>query len=70
MDEPPEGHLGLLSQLNERDRRSVSLRFVLEGAEPSPSRRSVGTINVSRERCGSSSKAIMKLRLLELPAGA
>ena len=59
-------HLGTwLSQLNERERRIIELRFGLAGQEPLTLAEIGRQINVSRERVRQlESKAILKLRLM------
>jgi RNA polymerase primary sigma factor len=59
-------HLGTwLSQLNERERRILTMRFGLEGTEPLTLAEIGRQINVSRERVRQlEAKAIMKLRLM------
>ena len=59
-------HLGTwLSQLNERERRIIELRFGLAGQEPLTLAEIGRTINVSRERVRQlEAKAILKLRLM------
>jgi RNA polymerase primary sigma factor len=59
-------HLGTwMSQLNERERKILKLRFGLEGSEPLTLAEIGRQINVSRERVRQlEAKAIMKLRLM------
>ena len=59
-------HLGTwLSQLNERERRIIELRFGLEGHEPLTLAEIGRQINVSRERVRQlEAKAILKLRMM------
>ena len=59
-------HLGTwLSQLNERERRIIELRFGLAGQEPLTLAEIGRQINVSRERVRQlEAKAILKLRLM------
>jgi RNA polymerase primary sigma factor len=59
-------HLGTwLSQLNERERRIIELRFGLEGNEPLTLAEIGRQINVSRERVRQlEAKAILKLRMM------
>jgi RNA polymerase primary sigma factor len=59
-------HLGTwLSQLNERERRIIELRFGLEGQEPLTLAEIGRQINVSRERVRQlEAKAILKLRMM------